>query len=132
MITTSNIIILFDYRLNEWLQNGIFFKKSLDFDYTTQYNLWWQNVIKGGRTLKVTLTDLRLSKNLTQRQLAHELSLSGTKFSQSAIALYEAGLRNPSIKRAVIIARYFNVPVESIFFTSFDYEMQSTRTEGGN
>lgn len=77
----------------------------------------------------MTLTELRGKVALTQRQLARELSKSGLNFSQTTIALYELGLRTPSLERAKIIAQYFGVPVESIIFGRNDCVLQSTGTD---
>ncbi|MGI6588603.1 MAG: helix-turn-helix transcriptional regulator [Peptococcia bacterium] len=45
-------------------------------------------------------------------------------FSPAAIALYELGLRTPSLQKAKLIARYFGVPVEDIIFGPSACEMQ--------
>lgn len=58
-----------------------------------------------------TLSELRSQKNLTQRGLAKIL-----KVIPSTIAMYEIGERNPSLERAKNIAKFFNVPVETISF----------------
>jgi len=66
-----------------------------------------------------TLASLREARGLTQRQLAEELSRyneEGIEFSASSIALYELGLRTPSLKRARLIAKFFGVSVEDIIF----------------
>lgn len=62
-----------------------------------------------------TLSELRTEKNLTQRQLAKELNISN-----STIAMYEIGTRVPNLKIAIEIAKYFDVPVESIYFPKLD------------
>jgi len=75
--------------------------------------------------VKFTLTDLRNSKNISQRRLAEKLSKSGVRFTQPTIAAYELGIRTPGLKRAKIIAQYFGVPVEDIIFGPFDCDLKS-------
>lgn len=48
--------------------------------------------------------ELRISKNLSQAELAEEL-----KISKSAVSMYERGQRNPDFETLEIIADYFNV-----------------------
>jgi len=57
------------------------------------------------------LAELRKKKGLTQKELAKAL-----KISESAIAMYETGRRTPSLARAKIIANFFDVDIEEIFF----------------
>lgn len=59
----------------------------------------------------LSLACLRNKKGLTQRQLAKELELS-----LSTIAMYETGERTPPLKRAKMIANFFNRPVDDIIF----------------
>lgn len=77
----------------------------------------------------VTLAELRSAKKLSQRDLAAELSRieQGIRFAPATIALYELGLRTPGLKRAKIIARYFDVPVERIAFGHDAHETQLDR-----
>lgn len=79
--------------------------------------------------MKKPLSILRDEKGLTQRQLAIELSKNreNLSFSHATIALYERGLRTPSLKRAKVIARYFGVPVESIIFGNDAYELKAKK-----
>lgn len=58
-----------------------------------------------------TLAELRALRGLTQRGMAKQLGISA-----SAVALYELGLRTPSLQRAKLIAQFFGVPVEAIVF----------------
>ena len=60
-----------------------------------------------------TLSELRKEKNMTQKELAKALNLS-----VSAIAMYEIGKRTPCLKKALEIAGFFGVPIESIDFFS--------------
>ena len=62
---------------------------------------------------QICLMDLRKEKSLTQASLAKELNMS-----LSSIAMYESGQRNPPLNKAIIIADYFNMPVERIKFSS--------------
>ena len=48
---------------------------------------------------------------MTQKELAEALNIS-----ESAIAMYEIGERTPTLKKAKMIADFFNVPLESINF----------------
>ncbi len=59
----------------------------------------------------IPLNILRQAKGLTQKELADELHVSN-----ALIALYETGKRKPSLNKALIIASYFNTPVELIQF----------------
>lgn len=65
--------------------------------------------------IKKTLAQLRAERNLTQRELAKELNISN-----SSIAMYEIGTRVPTLKVAIEIANYFNIPIESIYFPKLD------------
>lgn len=53
------------------------------------------------------LKELRLEKNLSQRDLAKELG-----FSQPAIARWEANIQTPNIDVAIIVAKYFKVTTD--------------------
>lgn len=70
---------------------------------------------------------LRNQLKISQKKLADKLSEieKGVNFSQTSIALYELGLRTPSLKRAKIIANYFGLPVEAIIFGPFDCNLKS-------
>lgn len=50
------------------------------------------------------LRELRMEKNLSQRELASQLHLS-----KSSISMYESGSRHPNYETLAIIADYFNV-----------------------
>lgn len=60
---------------------------------------------------KVALAELRKRRHISQKQLSEALNLSA-----GAIGMYETGRRRPSLSRAIEIANYFNVPVETISF----------------
>ena len=62
---------------------------------------------------QILLSDLRKEKHLTQVDLAHEL-----RMSPSSIAMIESGSRQPTLKKAIIFADYFNMPVERIKFSN--------------
>ena len=51
--------------------------------------------------------ELRIAKDLTQRELSRAINIS-----QSTIAMYENGKREPSRETLNIIADFFNVPVD--------------------
>jgi transcriptional regulator with XRE-family HTH domain len=76
-----------------------------------------------------SLFQLRSELNLSQGKLAVALSKNkkSLSFSQSSIALYELGLRKPSLDRAKIISSYFDLPVESIIFGPGDCIMKSNK-----
>ena len=59
------------------------------------------------------LSDLRKEKNLSQAKFAYEIGVS-----PGAIAMYETGKRTPPLDRAILIAEYFNLPVERIQFSN--------------
>ena len=81
--------------------------------------------------MRQTLAELRNGKGLTQRELASKLSSidPNINFSPAAIALYELGLRTPGLQKAKLIARYFGVPVEDIFFGSDACKEQAKNEE---
>ncbi len=60
-----------------------------------------------------TLAALRTENNISQRELAKELNISS-----GAIGMYESGKRTPPLSRAIEIAKYFKVPVETIKFSN--------------
>ena len=62
---------------------------------------------------QIKLSTLRMSKGLSQRDLADELNISA-----GIIGLYETGKRTPSLKNAKIIAKYFEVSLEDISFAN--------------
>lgn len=59
------------------------------------------------------LKDLRVKKGKTIFEMAEETGLGA-----SAISNYESGLRVPIDSVKVILARYFGVTVEELFFTT--------------
>ncbi|MGN1202808.1 MAG: helix-turn-helix domain-containing protein [Eubacterium sp.] len=59
--------------------------------------------------LSTTLKDLRLSANLTQKELAEKL-----KIGQSTIVGYEQGRNEPTISNLVAYAKYFEITVDEI------------------
>ena len=63
---------------------------------------------------KKTLAALRAEKKMTQRELAKELNISS-----GTIGMYESG-KTPPLKKAIKIADYFSVSVESISFSNFE------------
>lgn len=67
-----------------------------------------------------TLAVLRAENNMSQRELAQKLNISS-----GTIGMYESGKRTPPLNRAIAIAKLFNVPVETISFSSSDYISES-------
>ena len=57
--------------------------------------------------IKDRIIELRLSKGLTQNELAKELNLS-----PSSIGMYEQGRRKPSFELLEKISDYFNVDMD--------------------
>lgn len=55
------------------------------------------------------LKELRLEKNLSQRELVIKLKF---KITQPSIALWEQNKREPSFESAVILAQFFNVSLD--------------------
>jgi len=64
------------------------------------------------------LARLRQNKGLTQQELAKQLSKNNEKiyFSKSAVSLYELGMRFPNWRKAKIIADFFGVTIDELFF----------------
>lgn len=64
-----------------------------------------------------TIRNLRISRHLTQMQLAQAL---GT--SQSAITSWETGYRTPDLSSLRKISSYFDVPLSTLLFDEFSDE----------
>ena len=71
-------------------------------------------------TFSEKLKELRKMRHLSQQKLADEL-----KTSQSSIAAWELGTREPDFKTIEKIANYFNIPMQDLFPS----ETPDTRTE---
>lgn len=71
------------------------------------------------------IAELRLLKGVSQEELAKEVGVS-----PSAIAMYEIGERTPGLKNAKIIADYFGVPIEYIFFGACAHEVRAETEDG--
>ncbi|SDI97146.1 putative transcriptional regulator [Halanaerobium congolense] len=63
------------------------------------------------------LAKLRKKEGLTQEQLAEKVGLS-----TSSIAMYETGDRKPPLEKAKVLADFFGVSIEDIFFNSKPHE----------
>lgn len=63
-----------------------------------------------------TLAVLRAENNMSQRELARILHISS-----GTIGMYESGKRTPPLSMAIAIAKLFDVPVETISFSSSNY-----------
>lgn len=68
-------------------------------------------------TKQIPMSDLRVAKGISQKKFAQEINVS-----PGLIGMYETGKRKPSLKKALMIAKYFDVPVESILFGKYDFE----------
>ena len=64
-----------------------------------------------------TLRQLRDSSGRTMREVADALGIS-----QSALGMYETARRIPRDEVKILLARYYGVPVESIFFRSKQHD----------
>ena len=60
--------------------------------------------------MKNNLKDLRKSKNISQNDLADELSVS-----RQTVNSVENGKFDPSLTLAIKLTKYFKVPLEEIF-----------------
>ena len=60
--------------------------------------------------MKNNLKDLRKSKNISQNDLADELSVS-----RQTVNSIESGKFDPSLTLAIKLTKYFKVPLEEIF-----------------
>ena len=63
-----------------------------------------------------SLAMLRAENNLSQRDLARKLNIQ-----PGTIGMYESGKRTPPLSRAIEIARFFDIPVEKISFSTINY-----------
>lgn len=68
-----------------------------------------------------SLAELRAEKNMSQRDLAKKLGVSS-----ATIGMYESGKRTPPLKKAILIAKLFDIQVENISFSK-----SNCTTEGG-
>ena len=74
---------------------------------------------------KIPLCDLRKTKGFSQKEFATEIGVSS-----ALIALYEVGKRKPNLERAIMIAQYFNIPVENILFAKCeDADIEPTKED---
>jgi DNA-binding XRE family transcriptional regulator len=68
-------------------------------------------------TLYNRIAVLRTERNISRRELADSLNIH-----YQTVGYLERGEFNPSLQLALNIAKYFNVPVETVFSTEpFDY-----------
>lgn len=66
-------------------------------------------------TCKERIKELRISKGLTQKQLAEE-----TRLSERGIQNYELGERVPTLQAAIALADYFDVSLDYLVGRSDD------------
>ena len=59
----------------------------------------------------VNLAKLRKENDLTQKELAEKNNIS-----KSSIAMYESGKRVPSLKKAKLLADFFDVSIDYICY----------------
>jgi DNA-binding protein len=65
------------------------------------------NEMKEINKFKDRIKELRKDKNLSQEELGKEIN-----YTQSGVAKWESGEREPSINMLIKLARYFNVPID--------------------
>lgn len=58
------------------------------------------------------LAELRIERKMSQRDLAKALGVS-----PATIGMYESGKRTPPLKKAILIAKLFDIQVENISFS---------------
>ncbi|URN83517.1 helix-turn-helix transcriptional regulator [Acetobacterium wieringae] len=63
------------------------------------------------------ISKYRAMKGLTQNDLAEDLNVTS-----GAVGMWETGKRVPNLEMAKVIADYFNVTIEEIFFTDENNE----------
>jgi transcriptional regulator with XRE-family HTH domain len=64
------------------------------------------------KSVGIKLKELRIKKKLSRFELAKKLGIS-----PSAISMYENGERVPRDENKVKISKFFDVSIESLFFT---------------
>lgn len=62
-------------------------------------------------SLKFSLKELRARKNLTQRQVAHDLGISLATYNA-----WEKDISNVAVSKALAVADYYGVPLGQISF----------------
>ena len=68
-----------------------------------------------------SLAELRAEQHMSQRDLAKKLGVSS-----ATIGMYESRKRTPPLKKAILIAKLFDIQVENITFSK-----SNCTTEGG-
>lgn len=58
----------------------------------------------------------RKERSLSQCQFSKEISRMGTRISPTSVAMYETGKRQPPLKKARLIARFFGVSTDDIIY----------------
>lgn len=58
-------------------------------------------------TLPNVLKELRKSKGMTQKEVAHDLNITDRTYGH-----YETGKREPSIDMLIEIAKYYNISID--------------------
>lgn len=69
------------------------------------------------------LRDLRLEKNLTQKQVAEQLEISPTCYSG-----YEQGYREPDIKMIIKICKFFDVSADYLLGLKDEWQGASAQS----
>ena len=67
------------------------------------------------------IRDARIEKNMTQKQLAEELTKRGRKTSNTAIANWESGLNSPDVDTVQLMCQIFDKDGNYFFDTDNDF-----------
>ena len=68
------------------------------------------------------LKELRISKNMSQAILGEKFGVT-----QSAIGMWETGIRNPDIEMLNKISKYFNVSIDSLISEKYNENLEKTK-----
>lgn len=101
-------------KYNKIHKTGGIIKIGLDMLTNCDYNIIYRVLTnsEGGAKMQ-KLAKLREKNGLTQKELAEI-----TGISTSSIAMYETGERRPTLRRAKLLADFFGISIEDIFFTN--------------
>lgn len=77
---------------------------------------------KGRSMLAKRLKELRISKNMSQAILGEKFGVT-----QSAIGMWETGIRNPDIEMLNKISKYFNVSIDSLISEKYNENLEKTK-----
>lgn len=98
--------------------------KCIDIHTYSEQTSDKRKVIWMKKNKKIPMSVLRATKGVSQRQLAYDINVS-----PGLIGMYETGKRKTSLEKAIIIARYFNIPVENILFGRCEFAGRVTTNQ---